>query len=83
MTNRDRGVRGHATQMRKNDDILFKFDGKASKVYGDDILVHVGVGSEGIPDASAAMVSSITPEVTRVMRSSSTLRLGVKRVHSP
>ncbi len=69
----EQGVRGHAPQMRQNDDILFKFDGKVSKVYGYDILVHVGIGSKGIPEASAAMVSSSTPEVTRVMRSASSL----------
>lgn len=69
----EQGVRGHATRMRKNDDILFKFDGKASKAYGNDILVHVGVGSDGIPEASATLVSSLMPEVTRVMRSSSSL----------
>lgn len=69
----EQGVRGYATVMRKNDDILFKLDGKVSKVYGYDILVHAGVSSEGIPEASAAIVSSSTPEVTRVMRSSSTL----------
>lgn len=69
----EQGVRGHATQMRKNDDIVFKFDGKVSKDYGYDILVHVGVSPDGIPAASAAMVSSGTLEVTRVMRSASTL----------
>ena len=69
----EQGVRGYATQLRKSDDVLFKFDGKVSKVYGYDILVHVGVSSDGIPAASAAMVSSSTPEVTRVMRSASTL----------
>jgi len=43
------------------------------KVHGYDILVHVGVVSEGIPQASAGMVSSSTPEVTRMMGSSSAL----------
>ena len=69
----EQGVRGSPSVLRRGDDILFKIDGKISKVYDYDIAVRAGIGPEGIAEASAGMPSGYTPDLTRVMRSSSTL----------